>query len=177
MRNGAAPNKLKTRGTAIPRTIVAGDVTALLEKIQQEIARRAYTHYERRGCERGRDLEDWLAAETEVVSPQKEEMAQSDQTISLRVKMGGFTAEEIEVGVTPDRVIIWAQHGSGSMENKPSTHARPAYEASVVLKVIPLPGTIDPSNAVTDFSHEELILELPIADHFGRKPDGQSRKI
>ena len=32
----------------------------------QEIARVAYELYERRGCEQGHDLDDWLAAERVV---------------------------------------------------------------------------------------------------------------
>jgi len=33
---------------------------------REEIERRAYEIYEERGCEGGRELEDWLAAEREL---------------------------------------------------------------------------------------------------------------
>jgi hypothetical protein len=33
---------------------------------QDEIARRAYERFLNRGCEHGRDLEDWLLAEQEI---------------------------------------------------------------------------------------------------------------
>lgn len=39
------------------------------EDIQEEIRRRAYELYELRGRENGHDLEDWLQAEFELVSP------------------------------------------------------------------------------------------------------------
>ena len=35
--------------------------------LQERIQRRAYDLYVERGCEHGHDLEDWLAAETEVM--------------------------------------------------------------------------------------------------------------
>ncbi len=33
---------------------------------REQIAQRAYELYERRGCEDGRDMEDWFAAESEL---------------------------------------------------------------------------------------------------------------
>ena len=34
--------------------------------LEEQIRRRAYQLYERRGCEAGQDVEDWLAAEAEL---------------------------------------------------------------------------------------------------------------
>ena len=34
--------------------------------ISEQIARRAYEIYEARGCEHGRDVQDWLNAEAEI---------------------------------------------------------------------------------------------------------------
>jgi Protein of unknown function (DUF2934) len=47
----------------------ASAVHASPEEPQQEIARRAYELYERRGRQEGHDLEDWLEAEREVLGP------------------------------------------------------------------------------------------------------------
>ncbi len=43
----------------------------ITEEQQEEIRRRAYELYEQRGRENGRDSEDWLAAEEEVVNSRK----------------------------------------------------------------------------------------------------------
>jgi len=37
--------------------------------IRELVSARAYELYERRGADHGRDLEDWLEAENEVLSP------------------------------------------------------------------------------------------------------------
>jgi aspartate oxidase len=39
------------------------------EEVREAIARSAYERYERRGGHHGSDLEDWLEAENEVLSP------------------------------------------------------------------------------------------------------------
>jgi len=38
-------------------------------EVQQKIGLRAYELYERRGGEHGRDVEDWIEAENEILSP------------------------------------------------------------------------------------------------------------
>src|SRR3954467_5713128 len=72
--------------------------TALLEKmeelrmrllskgeVRERISRRAYELYESRGGEHGREVEDWLEAENEVLSPLIEQgMIGSTETPSAR---------------------------------------------------------------------------------------------
>ena len=45
------------------------------DQIQEQIRQRAYELYEQRGREDGHDLDDWLAAESEVNGSSKREAA------------------------------------------------------------------------------------------------------
>jgi hypothetical protein len=56
------------------------------EAVREEIARRAYAKFCDRGCVHGRDTEDWLAAEREVLGEQQKpaEVPDSVQGSSLR---------------------------------------------------------------------------------------------
>jgi Protein of unknown function (DUF2934) len=61
--------------------------TRLLSKgeVRERISRRAYELYENRGGEHGREVEDWLEAENEVLSPLIEkEMIGSTETRSVQ---------------------------------------------------------------------------------------------
>jgi hypothetical protein len=61
--------------------------TRLLSKgeVRERISRRAYELYENRGGEHGREVEDWLEAENEVLSPLiEQEMTESAETRSAR---------------------------------------------------------------------------------------------
>jgi hypothetical protein len=76
------------------RTKLEPGDTALLEKmeelrthllskgeVRERISRRAYELYENRGGEHGREVEDWLEAENEVLSPLiEQEMRESTET-------------------------------------------------------------------------------------------------
>jgi hypothetical protein len=54
------------------------------EVSKENIARRAYELYTRRGCEPGKDVEDWISAEQELgaepsITPAKGRIAHSGQ--------------------------------------------------------------------------------------------------
>ncbi len=49
--------------------------SSTLEKTEAVIRLRAYEYYEERGCEDGRDLEDWLRAEAEILGKKPAESA------------------------------------------------------------------------------------------------------
>lgn len=56
--------------TSAPELAVADNGTADADTLRQEIALRAYNKYCERGCAPGCDVEDWLAAEREVLAAQ-----------------------------------------------------------------------------------------------------------
>jgi hypothetical protein len=48
------------------------------ESVRAGVSLRAYEIYERRGCAPGRELEDWLQAESEILPPLVEEELQRE---------------------------------------------------------------------------------------------------
>lgn len=44
------------------------DQTLLSDDLRARVAAQAYSFYERRGCEDGHDLEDWLEAERRILT-------------------------------------------------------------------------------------------------------------
>lgn len=56
------------------------------QSIRERISRRAYELYARRGGEPGRDVEDWVQAENEILSPLIEEEMSSAATIARSQK-------------------------------------------------------------------------------------------
>jgi hypothetical protein len=58
--------KMKRNGGS-RRSKHAADSTMVEQELHEQIARRAYAIYEKRGCAHGRDVEDWLESERLVV--------------------------------------------------------------------------------------------------------------
>jgi DUF2934 family protein len=61
------------------------------EGVRERVSSRAYELYERRGADHGRDLEDWVAAENEVLSA----------LIEQQLKLSRKTSEATAKNVTP----------------------------------------------------------------------------
>ncbi len=55
-----------------------------LELTEELIQQRAYYFYEKRGCEDGHDLDDWLQAEAEIVGKKPAATAGSEPTKGRR---------------------------------------------------------------------------------------------
>jgi hypothetical protein len=54
------------------------------EGIRESVSSRAYELYERRGADHGRDVEDWVKAENEVLSPLIEQSLKLSRKTSER---------------------------------------------------------------------------------------------
>ena len=62
-----------------------------VKEINNSIARRAFEMFESNGQTVGRELEHWLKAETEVLHPTHLEIAESDEALTVRAEMPGFS--------------------------------------------------------------------------------------
>jgi HSP20 family molecular chaperone IbpA len=85
-----------------PEQIVAEN-----EQVQARIRQRAYEISVSRGHV-GREVEDWLAAESEVISVPPVELAEEEGVFLVRVPVAGVEPEEIEVLTTSDQLLIKA---------------------------------------------------------------------
>lgn len=71
-RNGNSSKKVVSLSSA--KAVSGNGSHSRPETLEEEIRRRAYELYEQRGCTPGRESEDWLMAEQEVVSRYQQQM-------------------------------------------------------------------------------------------------------
>lgn len=132
------------------------------QDVSNLIARRAFEIFEGRGCEQGKDREDWFLAESELLTPVKFHISQSGDQLTARAELPGFNSQEIKVSVEPHRLSISAKaethedHESGR-HNHSSRHARLMY------RVIELPSEVDLAKAKATFNDGTLEVVMPKA--------------
>ena len=68
-------------------TLKALPVFEEIERRIQEVRGRAFELFERRGCEFGRELEDWLKAEREVFRWPAAEMTEKDKEYEFQMAL------------------------------------------------------------------------------------------
>src|SRR5262249_55521947 len=123
------------------------------------IARRAFEIFEGNGGWPGRELDDWLHAESEVLHPMHLELTESANNLTVRAEVPGFGAKELEINVEPRRLAA-----SGKRETKEDTKkGKTLYSelcANEIMRVVELPAEVDTSKVNATLKDGILNIEL-----------------
>jgi len=148
---------------AAPMKLLPGsDLFDRIQDLSNSIARRAFEIFEDRGRAFGHDLEDWLRAESEFLHPIHLDIAESDDAVTVRAEVPGFSAKELEVGVEPHRLTI-----SGKREAKEDrTSKKTIYSEhcrNQIFRAVDLPAEVDTSKVTANLKDGVLELSMPKA--------------
>jgi HSP20 family molecular chaperone IbpA len=83
-------------------------VFAELSRLMGEVERRAFARFQGRGRRAGSSLEDWAAAEHEVLGWPAAELCEVDGRYEMALTLPGYTAGEVEVTASPREVVVHA---------------------------------------------------------------------
>lgn len=133
-------------------------------QIYDAVARRAFEIFEGRGCSPGRELEDWLRAESELLHPVPLNVTESNGQYIVRAEVPGFGIKDIEVIVEPRYLAI-----SGKRETKEQVQKeemiRSEWCADRIFRTLDLPSEVDTSKVSTTLKDGMLTVALPVAQN------------
>ena len=112
--------------TRIPVEKTAADTGEVAEQIRA----LAYHLYQSRGGDDGRDLDDWLEAERQLILAPGSEVVQRDGKFEIRMPAEGYEPRDIHVTALPGSLVVKA----ASERNA---------EQKILLRTIDLPEPID----------------------------------
>ncbi len=115
---------------------------ASMETLFGRIKDRAYALFEKRGQGEGRDMDDWLAAERELLWSPPAELTETESEFHLRVAVPGFEEKEIEVTAAPETVIVKAE-ASTETETEEADTVFSEFAERTLLRRFDLPAPID----------------------------------
>ena len=151
-----------THSGPIPLKIVS--VEGLLElnhKLHNLIARRAYEIFEKRGWQHGRDFDDWLQAESEILHSCRHQITEHPDSLVLRGQLpGNFTPDQIKLSIEPRRVIVSGEKPVSSLYLEgATTQTRPSTRR--IFRIHELPAEVDPQRSKATLNGEELEIKMP----------------
>jgi HSP20 family protein len=111
----------KQQAPASPIFVEAEKLFEQMKEFSQSVARRAYEYFDARGREFGHDLEDWFRAESELMRRVPVEIKEAENQITVRAEVPGFTANEINVSVEPQRLVISGKTEKAAEEKNEQT--------------------------------------------------------
>ena len=126
----------------------------------KDVERRAFELFEKRRCEAGHALDDWLKAEHELVGWPVAEMSEHADGYELQVRLPGLDAKHIHVTVAPQEIIV---HSAPERE-KPVRNATvlwSEFEDPSLCRRFELPGPIDTGRVSTKLDKGVLTLFIP----------------
>jgi HSP20 family protein len=139
----------------------------ILDRIQQTydaIARRAFEIFENKGRSLGHEWEDWFRAESELLHPVHLEMTDSDDNLTVRAEVPGFSNKELEINVEPRKLTIVGKH-LAQEENKKGKTIYSEWCANEILRVVDLPAEVESSKVSATLKDGILNIQLPKAAH------------
>lgn len=162
---------------AVPVKINATGVESLLnqaKEIYEAIARRAYELFDGRGRQDGYELKDWLSAERELLRPISLEVMESDDGLTVRAEVPGFSEKDLKVNLEPRRLVITGKIEESS-EQKTGETLYTSHHSNEIFHTLDLPAEVNPETASATLT--EGILELRLPKSTTARPDQVEGKV
>jgi len=146
---------------------VLSEFDELLDRVRD----RAYDLFCARGRSHGHALDDWLAAEREVLWPEAE-LAEQNGEFELSVELPGFDPDEVNITATPRELIIKAAHLQ-KLEKKNPEQEGVIHWSEIhrkdVFRRIELPAEVDVTKVSAALEHGVLTIDAPKAGARAKK--------
>ena len=145
------------------RAIEPQNLFEQFNRIYDSIARRAFEIFEGNGRVFGRDLENWLQAESELLHPVKINMTETDGGLTVQAEVPGFTSKDLDIEMQPRCLRI-----TGKRETKEEKNARKIRSESCadqILRAVDLPADVDTARVNASLKDGILTIDLPKAAH------------
>jgi HSP20 family molecular chaperone IbpA len=140
-----------------------------VEKIHQRIEKRAYELFESRGGERGHDVDDWLAAEREVIWSPPISMEEHDGQITVQLSARGFGPENIDVELTPEDLLVEAETHEERAKTKGRARMKEVH-AETLFRSVHFSRAVDPDSAEAELKNGILTITAKLAREAQSEP-------
>ena len=134
-----------------------------LNDLQDRITKRAFEIFDGNGHIFGRDLEDWLQAERELVWKPSIELDEKDNEFRLQIATPGVDPKDIDIEANPEYVLVKAECHHEHKEDNGKVHIC-EFTAGNLFRSVRLPKKIDPDKVKAEFKNGLLRLTAPIVE-------------
>jgi HSP20 family molecular chaperone IbpA len=140
--------------TKTPRIIGENEKESFDHALQRRVSERAFRLFESSGREHGNDRAHWLQAENEVLQHGLE-IRESGSWLSIHALLPEVSADDIQVYVAPDRVIVRVEKTQDLARSDSQERGFTPHELFMARELTTM---IDPSTASAAFKDQKLTL-------------------
>ena len=140
-----------------PSTLASLD--KYMTELYDNIAQRAFSFFEDEGWIHGHDLDHWLKAEAEFVTPISLELSETETELAVRAEVPGFSEKDLEIGVEPGRLFIKGRVEKKTEEKKKKT-TYSEMSSNEIFRSISLPSDVDPERVTAVLKNGVLDITM-----------------
>jgi HSP20 family protein len=141
-----------------------------LNSLHDRVMRRAYDIFKHSDHIFGRDLDNWLRAEEELVWKPSIELEEKGDEFRIQMGVPGVEPKDIDIEVTPEDIIVKAEMRHEHKEDKGKVHVC-EFASGNLFRAIHLPKRIDPNKVKAEFKNGILNLVAKVSE------EARARKI
>lgn len=145
------------------KVVDAKSLFGRIRQIHESIARRAFEIFESNGASWGHDLDNWCKAEAELLHPVHMNVTECDGTLHVQAEVPGFGANELEVSLEPQRLMISGKKETSKEETKKGKTIYQEQCSNELLRIVNLPVAVDATKATATLKNGVLELSMPKA--------------
>ena len=159
----AAPAKVEPEKPLAPIFVDAEKMFEKIADLTRMTTQRAFEYFLERGGRFGRELEDWVLAESEILRPVAVEITEKPEFFAVRAAVPGFKPEEIEISVKDNLLIL-----SGETEMKENKEEENLFysewRSNRFCRKLSLPTDVVADKVTANLKDGVLELMLPKAE-------------
>jgi len=134
-----------------------------IEKMHQRIMDRAFDIFRGDGEIPGRDLENWLKAERELVWKPALELTEKDGEFRVNVAVPGADAKDLQIEVTSEDLLIKAEFNHEHKEEKGEIHTC-EFQSGRLFRSVRFPKPIDTEKVKAELKNGMLTITAAVAE-------------
>ena len=131
--------------TISPIFVEADKMFERISEITIRTAHRAYDLFRDRGAALGMHLEDWLKAEAEILRPTPVKISETKDTVNISAEVPGFKADEIEISVK-DNLLILSGETKSEEESEGENTFYNEWRSNYFCRQLTLPNEVETEN-------------------------------
>lgn len=127
-------------------------IDAALRELEENVLRRAFEIFEGNGAQPGRALDDWLAAERELLWLPRAELEDRGDHYVVRLDVAGMLPAELDLRVTADGLLLRGERQRGRVRDRGGVQWTEFSEGRL-CRHLPFPTPVDPASARATYRH------------------------
>jgi HSP20 family protein len=141
-----------------PAVSLMEETRELFDRLQK----RAFSLFQQRGSQLGRELDDWFEAERELFNIPPSDLVETDGGFHLTAGVPGLEAKDLEITVTPRELLIRGKSEAEKKREEGKAHIEERCHNEIFRRYA-LPAAVEVEKVTANVEKGLLTMEMPKA--------------